>query len=63
MSAFDWTKESLLVRGNGEGESYHLPGARDSTSTRCALGTSSRGLRMLTESGVFSGMFSFCRRA
>ena len=26
-------------------------GARDSTSTRCALGTSSRVLRMLTESG------------
>ena len=28
-----------------------FPGARDSTSTRCALGTSSRALRMLTESG------------
>ena len=28
-----------------------LSGARDSTSTRCALGTSSRALRMLTESG------------
>ena len=27
MSAFDWTKESLLVRGNGEGESYHVPAA------------------------------------
>ena len=26
-------------------------GAQDSTSTRCALGTSSRVLRMLTESG------------
>ena len=26
-------------------------GARDSTSTRCALGTSSRVLRILTESG------------
>ena len=28
-----------------------VPGAQDSTSTRCALGTSSRVLRMLTESG------------
>ena len=27
VSAFDWTRESLLVRGNGEGESYHLPAA------------------------------------
>ena len=26
-------------------------GAQDSTSTRCVLGTSSRALRMLTESG------------
>ena len=27
MSAFDWTRESLLVRGNGEGESFQLPAA------------------------------------
>ena len=27
MSAFDWTKESLLVRGNGEWESFQLPAA------------------------------------
>ena len=35
-----------------------MNGARDSTSTRCALGTSSRVLRMLTESGgVFRYVF------
>ena len=27
MSAFDWTKESLLVRGNGEAESFQLAAA------------------------------------
>ena len=27
VSAFDWAKGSLLVRGNGEGESFQLPAA------------------------------------
>ena len=27
VSTFDWTRESLLVRGNGEGESFQLPAA------------------------------------
>ena len=27
VSAFDWTKESLVVRGTGEGESFHLSAA------------------------------------
>ena len=36
---------------NNYSHSYYRMGAQDSTSTRCALGTSSRVLRMLTESG------------